>query len=331
MKPFIVAEMSANHLGSLDRALAIIDAAAEAGADAVKVQTWDHGRMVVDEGYVIRSGPWEGWLLAELYREAFTPRAWWPAMQERAASVGVELFSSVFDEPSLWFLEAHHVARHKIASCELVDLPLIRAVAATGKSLILSTGMGTFGEILEAVLAAEGEGCEDLTLLRCVSAYPARPMEACLATMADMLERYSCKVGLSDHSLGLGVAVAAAALGADMIEKHLTIRRLDGGPDAAFSMEPEEFADMVVACRQAAQAVGEVRYGPTKHEEPQVALRRSLWWAKSLPQGHIVVPGDCLSARPADGLPPKEQPKVLGRHLRLDVKRCEPVSWDCLA
>jgi len=331
MKPFIVAEMSANHLGQLSRALDIIDAAAKAGADAVKVQTWDPRLMVVDVGYVIRSGPWEGRLLAELYREAYLPCNWWPAMQERAVAVGLELFSSVFDGPSLGFLEAHHVARHKIASPELVDLPLIRAAAATSKPLILSTGMGTLEEIDEAVVAAEeGKPGVDLTLLRCVSAYPARPVEACLATMADLRERYFCKVGLSDHSLGLGVAVAAVALGADLIEKHLTLRRLDGGPDAAFSMEPEEFSDMVIACRQAAQAVGAVRYGPTPHEAPQVALRRSLWWAKSLPRGHIIVPGDCLSARPADGLAPKELPKVINRYLSRDVKRGEPVTWDSL-
>lgn len=330
-KPFIVAELSANHLGDLTRALQIIDSAAKAGADAVKVQTWDPGRMVVDEGYIVRSGPWEGRLLVELYREAFTPCNWWPAMQATAAESGIELFSSVFDEPSLEFLEAHQVQRHKIASFELVDLPLIRVAAATGKPLILSAGMATLVEINDAVLAAQDAGCHDFTLLRCVSAYPARPGEACLATMADLRGRYGCKVGLSDHSLGLGVAVAAAALGADMIEKHLTLRRLDGGPDAAFSMEPDEFADMVVACRQAAQAVGEVRYGPTKHEEPQLALRRSLWWVRDLPQGHIVVPGDLVSARPADGLPPKAQPEVLGRYLNRDVKRGEPVTWDTFA
>ena len=274
----IVAELSANHLGSLDRARAIIDAAARAGADAVKLQTFTPEQMANPEA-IVEAGPWAGCNLVDLYTKAHVPRAWHGVLFQRIRDHGMEAFSSVFHPDDVDFLESLDCPRYKIASFELTDYALIAHAARTGKPLIISTGMALRHEIEQAVLCAFQAGCRDLTVLRCVSAYPSSPKDANLRTMQHLahtvLAGLGIKVGLSDHSMGIGVAVAAAALGATMIEKHLTLARADGGPDAAFSMEPHEFAQMVVECRRAVEAVGGVRYGPSTAEEPHLRLRRA--------------------------------------------------------
>lgn len=281
--PFIVAEISANHNASLDRALSLISAAAWAGADAVKFQLYDPKKMVPAD-LVIEAGPWAGRDARELYLEAMTPREWFPRLFECAKLNGVEAFSSVFDVDGLAYLESLGCPRYKIASFEILDLELIRQVAHAGKPMILSTGMASLDDVMLACNTAYTSQWHPnlLTLLKCTSAYPASAADANLKTMWDMSERFGCDVGLSDHTLGLAVAVAAAALGASMIEKHLTLRRSDGGPDAAFSSEPEEFAAMVKACREAAAAIGEVRYGPTDSELAHMPLRgRTMKAARS--------------------------------------------------
>jgi pseudaminic acid synthase len=272
----IIAELSANHLGSLKRALAIVDEAAKAGADAIKLQTFTPEQMV-EPGTLIKSGPWAGSDALDLYREAHTPREWHEPLFERAHARGLIAFSSVFHPDDVDFLESLRCPIYKIASFELTDHRLIRYAAETGKPIVLSTGMASLQEIAGAAVAAtlHTTGAPRLTVLKCTSAYPASPADANLATMADLRKRYGCAVGLSDHTKGIGVAVAAAALGADMIEKHLTLRRSDGGLDAAFSMEPAEFRAMVTECRRAAEALGEVRYGPSAAEEAHLQLRRA--------------------------------------------------------
>jgi sialic acid synthase SpsE len=277
MKPLIVAELSANHLGSLDRALRIIDAAKWAGADAVKFQTFQVKSLAPDPDRVIDSGPWAGRRAGELYSQAQTPRKWHEALFNYARAIQIEPFSSVFSPDDVDFLEELNCPRYKIASFELVDLDLIHSAAKTGKPVILSVGMATMADIYDAVCMAHG-GSPDVTVLKCTSAYPTPVSEANLATMVHLRQTFEemgtkTKVGLSDHTLGIAVPVAATALGAVMIEKHLTLKRADGGPDAAFSLEPNEFKGMVQACRDAAAAIGEVRYQPTESEKPQLQFR----------------------------------------------------------
>ena len=271
----IVAEVSANHLGSMARALAIVAAAARAGAWGVKFQTYTPNQMVSRETE-ITEGPWKGRNALGLYCEAHTPREWHAELFARARGLGLTPFSSVFHPDDVDFLEKMDCPIYKISSFELTDLDLIRHAARTGKPLVMSTGMATVDEISLAVLATRTpyERMTHLTLLKCTSAYPASPADANLATMVHMFKNWPVEVGLSDHTKGIGVAVAAAALGATMIEKHLTLRRDDGGPDAEFSMEPEEFRQLVTECRRASMAVGEVRYGPTESEAPSLRLRR---------------------------------------------------------
>lgn len=270
-KPFIVAELSANHLGSFDRAIQIIEAAKWAGADAIKFQTYTVRGLVADPDEVLTSGQWAGRSLGDLYAEAMTPRSWHQGLFEYARAISIEPFSTPFTPDDVDFLEELDCPRYKIASFELVDHELIRYAAKTGKPLIMSTGMALQMDVMFAVDAARKAGAEDITVLKCTSGYPAPASEANLYTIKHL--KGFGKAGLSDHTLGIGVPVAATALGADMIEKHLTLRRSDGGPDAAFSLEPEEFKSMVDACRDAAAAIGEVRYGPTESEAPQLHLR----------------------------------------------------------
>lgn len=273
-QPFIVAEISGDHLGSLDRAIKLVQAAAKAGADAVKFQTFTPEQMV-DAGVMITSGPWAGREALELYRETYTPREWHPELFACARECGIEAFSSVFHPDDVDFLETLNCPRYKIASFELTDLNLIWHAAKTGKPLILSTGMASEHEIWRATTATAASGAASCTLLKCTSAYPATAQNANLATIFVMKETWpKCRIGLSDHTQGIGVAVAAAFMGASMIEKHLTLSRADGGLDAAFSMEPDEFAQMVTECRRAVEALGEVRYGPLPAEAEYVKLRR---------------------------------------------------------
>lgn len=270
----IVAEISGNHLGSLERALAIVDAAALAGADAVKLQTFTPEQMA-DPDKIVEAGPWAGCNLVDLYRRTHVPREWHEPIFRHARELGLDAFSSVFHPDDVDFLETLGCPMYKIASFELTDHALIQYAARSGKPLIISTGMATLGEIALAVNAAKSAGCRDLTILKCTSAYPASPADANLAAMKMLMRVTSCTAyGLSDHTQGIGVAVAAAALGASMIEKHLTLSRAAGGPDAEYSMEPAEFQQMATECRRAVLAIGEVRYGPSRAEDAHLALRR---------------------------------------------------------
>lgn len=325
--PYIVAELSANHFGHLPRALSLIDAAAEAGASAVKIQCWS--ALSVDRR-PLDTGPWAGWSLRDLYERCRTPWGWWPALADRAHERNVELFSSVFDPESLAHLERMGCPRYKIASFEVTDLPLIREVAQTGKPMIISTGMAKFTEIEDARSAALAGGCSDLTFLRCTSSYPAPVSESHLATMIDMKHRFGCPTGLSDHTLGISAAVAATALGATMIEKHLTLDRKEGGPDAGFSAEPAEFKAMVAACREAAASLGEVRYGPADAEAQSLNFRRSLWVTEDLKAGDMLTPENLRSLRPGDGIAAKHWPEVLGRKIARAVSRETPLAWEML-
>lgn len=318
--PCIVAEVSCNHLGRFDRALDLIDAAKRAGADAVKFQCWASGLMCLDSEFVPHGTPWDRRTLKSLYRDAWTPWPWFPRLFSYAKEIGIECFASVFDHESLRFLEGLGCPRYKIASFEITDLPLIEAVAKTGKPIVISTGMATFAEI-ELAFRATGRRI-DVTLLKCTSTYPASNADANLTTLAALAMWGSC--GISDHTLGLVVPVAATALGATMIEKHLTLCRAAGGPDAAFSSEPHEFRAMVDACREAALALGTVSYGPTEAEKPSLQFRRSLYWVADLPVGTYVRPEHIRTARPSLGDPPSVLPQLLWRRLLRDVKYGEP-------
>ncbi len=325
-RPFIIAEMSASHLGSLDHALKIVDAAAYAGADAIKTQTWTPGTMVGQPGYVLKDGPWAGRKMEELYAEAWLPWDWHRPIFDRARAQGMEAFSSVFDPEALTFLESLNVPRYKIASFELVDSYLVQLAASTGKPLILSCGMAKKDEIFMAVQYARAAGCKELTLLKCTSAYPAKIEDANLSTIRDMWDSFGCEVGLSDHTPGPVVAMAATAMGAAVIEKHLTLKRSDGGPDAGFSMEPDEFAAMVTGCRKTYAAMGRVKYGPSSAESAQVGLRRSLYLAKDVRAGEVLTRQCVVSGRPALGLNPLEWGFVDGGRFAYDVPAGKPLS-----
>jgi len=333
--PMIVAEMSGNHNGSLQRALAIVDAAAESGAHALKLQTYTADTMTIDVDrpeFVIsdRRSLWKGETLYRLYQKAYTPWEWHREIFERCRRHGMIAFSTPFDPSAVDFLEELGVPAYKIASPELVDLPLIRKAASTGKPLIISTGMATEQEIVEAVETARTAGCSEIVLLKCVSEYPAPPEDANLATLADMRQRFGTEVGLSDHSPGIGVAVAAAALGAVIIEKHFTLSRKDGGVDAAFSLEPAELRALVTESERAWKAVGRVRYGPAPSDERHRSSRRSLYVVRDIRAGELLTPANVRIIRPGRGLPPKYIDQVLGRRARCDLPRGTPLTWDVI-
>lgn len=333
MTPYIVAEASCNHLGSLRRAYALVLRAKECGADAIKFQCWHRDHMVLGS-HTIAGSTWNGQDMQALYAEAWTPWEWFPALFELARRIGIDCFASVFDHESLAFLESLGCPRYKIASFEITDLPLIGAVAKTGKPIVLSTGMATHLEICAAISCALTGSNRDVTKLVCTSAYPATAADANLRRVAqwhavgkDSIENPTyIKTGLSDHTLGLAVPVAATALGATMIEKHLTLSRADGGPDAGFSSEPHEFKAMVDACREAAAALGEVRYGPTEAELPSLQFRRSLYWAKDIVEGETITREHLRTARPALGLPPNAMYELIGTKAKHAAQRHTPVS-----
>lgn len=332
---YVIAEMSANHLQDLDRALALVDAAADAGADAVKTQTYTPDTMTLQSSeppFQIRGGTlWDGQTLYDVYSGATTPWEWHADIAQRARQRGIAFFSSVFDQTSITFLETLGVPAYKIASAEIVDLPLIGAAAATGKPLIMSTGMATISEIDDAVRTALAAGSAGIVLLKCNSAYPARHEELNLRTIPAMATTWGCPVGLSDHTTDATSAIAAVALGACVVEKHLTQRRSDGGPDSEFSLEPMEFRRLVDEIRVAERTLGGVAFGPTTTESASLLFRRSLFVVEDVEEGAVFDESNVRAIRPADGLPPKHLAEVIGRRAARAVRRGTPMAWELLA
>ena len=331
--PFIIAEMSGNHNQSLDRALAIVKAAAKAGAHAVKLQTYTADTMTLDiaEKEFFINDPdslWNGRSLYELYKEAYTPWEWHKPIFDRCQELGLIYLSTPFDDTAVDFLEELDVPCYKIASFENTDIPLIRKVAATGKPMIISTGMATIAELDETVRTAREAGCRDLILLKCTSSYPATPENTNILTIPHMAKLFDCQVGLSDHTMGFGAAVASVALGATIIEKHFTLSRAGGGVDSAFSMEPDEMRALVAETKRAWQALGKVSYGPTKKEEKSLIFRRSLYIVRDMKKGDILTRENLRAIRPGLGLPPKYYDMLLGKCVNRGAKRGTAVGWE---
>lgn len=331
--PYVIAELSANHNGSLAAALDLVEAAAEAGADAVKIQTYRADTITIETDspeFTIRGGLWDGRTLYELYEQAHTPWEWHAELFARARDVGITMFSSPFDFTAVDLLEELGAPAFKIASFEAVDLPLIRRVATAGKPMIISTGMSDEAEIESAIGAARQAGCDELIVLHCVSGYPAPASDYNLRTLVDIGVRHDVVVGLSDHTLGNATAIAAIALGACVIEKHFTLDRDGGGPDDSFSLEPRELKDLCRDCRTAWEALGDVDYTRKKSEEGNLQFRRSLYVVADVEAGDAVTPENVRSIRPGFGLAPRHYDDILGRKFANDVPRATPVSWELL-
>jgi N-acetylneuraminate synthase len=331
--PYVIAEMSGNHNGDINRAFALLEAAKTAGADAVKLQTYTADTITIDHdgpGFRIEGGLWNGRTLYELYQEAHTPWEWHPQLFAKAHELGITVFSSPFDPTAIEFLEQLGAPAYKIASFEVVDLPLIQRAARTGKPLIISTGLAGLGEIGDAVEAARAAGCREIALLHCTSGYPTPPEDSNLRTIPHLAEAFGVVAGLSDHTPGTAVPVAATALGARVIEKHFTLRRADGGPDAAFSLEPEELAELVTSCRTAWTALGDVNYALEASERGNKIFRRSLYAVKDIPAGAELTAENVRSIRPGYGLPPKHLPELLGRRAGRLIARGTPLTWSLL-
>ncbi len=332
--PYVICELSGNHNGSLERALTMIDAAADTGCDAIKIQTYTADTITLDVDrpeFRIHGGLWDGQTLHALYREAQTPYEWHAALFARAAARGVTLFSSPFDETAVDLLAGLNAPAYKIASFEAVDLPLIRYAAAHGKPLIISTGMANFAEMETARDAALAGGAAGVVMLHCVSSYPATFADANVRTIPDMAARLGRIVGLSDHTPGTAASVAAVALGACVIEKHFTLARSDGGPDAAFSLEPAEFTALVRDCRDAWSSLGRAHYDLLGSEKANRQFRRSLYVTADVKAGEALTKANVRSVRPGNGLPPAELDKVLGRTAARDLKFGEPLDWGMVA
>lgn len=331
--PFVIAEMSGNHNQSLERALEIVEAAAKAGVHALKIQTYTPDTMTLDlddrEFYI--SDPkslWAGKSLYKLYGEAYTPWEWHKPIFDRAREFGIIPFSTPFDDTAVDFLESLDVPCYKIASFENTDLPLIRRVAATGKPLIISTGMASLAELDDTVRAARGAGCKDLILLKCTSTYPATPENTNILTIPHMREMFDCEVGLSDHTMGVGVSIASVAIGATVIEKHFTLNRADGGVDSTFSMEPEEISQLVIETSRAWQALGKVSYGATEAEKKSIVFRRSLYIVQDMKAGDVLTSENLRAIRPGLGLPVKFIEQFLGKRVTCNVERGTPFTWN---
>lgn len=333
--PFIIAEMSGNHNQSLERALEIVEAAAKTGAHALKIQTYTPDTMTIDlaerEFFISDANSlWKGASLYKLYGEAYTPWEWHKPIFDRARELGIIAFSTPFDDTAVDYLESLDVPCYKIASFENTDLPLIRRVAATGKPLIISTGMATVAELDETVRAAREAGCKDLILLKCTSTYPSTAENTNILTIPHLRELFGCEVGLSDHTMGVGVSVASVALGASVIEKHFTLSRADGGVDSAFSMEPSEMAQLVLESDRAWQALGKISYGPTQAEKKSLQYRRSLYVVQDIKAGDVLTKENVRAIRPGLGLPTKYLEEILGKAVNQDVKRGTALGWRML-
>ncbi len=334
-QPFIIAEMSGNHNQSLERALEIVEAAAKTGAHALKIQTYTPDTMTIDldEREFHISDPnslWAGTSLYKLYGQAYTPWEWHKPIFERARELGIIVFSTPFDDTAVELLESLDTPCYKIASFENTDLPLIRRVAATGKPIIISTGMASIAELDDTVRAARAAGCKDLILLKCTSTYPATAGNTNILTIPHMRELFGCEVGLSDHTMGVGVSVASVALGATVIEKHFTLNRADGGVDSTFSMEPAEMTQLVVETERAWQALGQVSYGATEAEKKSLVFRRSLYVVRDLKAGDVLTTDNVRAIRPGLGLPTKYLEMVLGKSVSCDVKRGTALKWELI-
>ncbi len=329
---FCIAEVSANHNQDFETAVRIVQAAKDAGADAVKLQTYTPDTITIQsnrECFQVGGGTlWDGRSLYDLYKEAYTPWEWQPKLKKVADDLGMQCFSSAFDASAVDFLETMNVPAHKVASFELVDLPLIQKMAATGKPLIMSTGMATLEEIEEAVRTARRAGATQIALLKCTSAYPAPADEMNLRTIPELARRFDVPVGLSDHTMGIAVPVAAVSLGACIIEKHLTLARAAGGPDSAFSLEPEEFRAMVEGVRTAEKALGSVHFGVSERESRSRVFRRSLFVVRDVKKGELFTSENVRSIRPGDGLHTRHLAEVLGKTAALDIVQGTPLSWD---
>lgn len=333
--PFIIAEMSGNHNQSLQRALEIVDEIGKSGAHAVKIQTFTPDTMTLDlkerEFQISNENSlWYGSSLYELYEKAHTPWEWHEAIFKRARERGLIAFSSPFDESSVEFLESLNTPCYKIASFENTDIALIEKAAATKKPLIISTGMATYSELEDTVKCASEAGCEELVLLKCTSTYPADPINTNIHTIPNMQKEFGCLVGLSDHTMGIGVSIASISLGACVIEKHFTLSRADGGIDSAFSMEPHEMSQLVMESQRAYQALGQINYGPTVAECHSIQFRRSLYIVKDLKAGEILSKDNVRAIRPGFGLPPKYLNEISGKKLLEDVKKGTALSWDLI-
>lgn len=333
--PFIIAEMSGNHNQSQERALAIVEAAVKAGAHAVKLQTYTADTMTIDleSGEFFIDDPnslWKGESLYRLYQRAYTPWEWHEPIFRRCRELGILCFSTPFDPSAVDFLEELNAPCYKIASFENIDLPLIRRVAATGKPIIISTGMATLAELDETVRTAREGGCNDLVLLKCTSSYPSTPENSNLRTIPHLRDLFDCQVGLSDHTLGIGAAIAAVALGATVIEKHFTLSQEPGGVDAAFSLDPEELASLVTETERAAKALGSICYGVSEKEQMSRRHRRSLYIVKDIVAGEMLTTENVRSIRPGLGLAPKFLEVVIGKRVRHSLRRGTPLSWSDL-
>ena len=334
--PFIIAEMSGNHNQSLERALEIVEIAAKTGVHALKIQTYTADTMTLDldrDEFFINDPKslWYGKSLFELYQQAYTPWEWHKPIFDRCRELGIIGFSTPFDFTAVDFLESLDVPFYKIASFENTDLPLIRKVASTGKPIIISTGMAAIAELDETITTAKQAGCQNLILLKCTSSYPSTPKDTNLLTIPHLRDLFDdIQVGLSDHTLGIGVAVASVALGATVIEKHFTLNRADGGVDAAFSMEPQEMRQLVIETERAWQAMGKISYGVTAAEQKSLIFRRSLYIAQNMQSGDILTPDNLRAIRPGQGLPPKYYNLLLGKKIKVDVQAGTPVKWELL-
>lgn len=333
--PFVIAEMSGNHNQSLERALEIVEAAARTGAHALKIQTYTPDTITLDvkDGDFFISDEkslWKGRSLYDLYKEAHTPWEWHEPIMRRAKELGLICFSTPFDDTSIDFLESLDVPAYKIASFENADLPLIKKVAATGKPMIISTGMATLAELDETVRTIREAGNNQFVLLKCTSTYPATPENSNVMTIPHMRELFQCEVGLSDHTMGVGVSVAAVAQGATVIEKHFTLCRAYGGVDSTFSLEPEEMKQLVVETERAWQSLGHIQYGPTEAEKPSMKFRRSLYIAEDMKAGDVLTPKNLRSVRPGMGLPTKYYGQLIGKTIKKDLVRGTAMSWDMI-